>query len=73
VTQDSPNNDPRLPVREGEPVLVGMALFDSPAAFDAFARGGTWARDALPPLAPWLAGPAQSHRLTPTARSALHA
>lgn len=73
VTEPSPNNFPRLPVREGEPVLVGFAMFDSPAAFDAFARGGTWARDAWPQLAPWLARPPESHRLTPTARSALHA
>ena len=73
VTEASPNNFPRLPVREGEPVLVGLALFHSPAAFDAFARGGAWARDAQPKLAPWLAGPTESHRLTPTARSALHA
>ncbi|MCV0438055.1 MAG: NIPSNAP family protein [Hydrogenophaga sp.] len=72
VTASTPNNFPRLPVREGEPVLVGLALFDDLAAFDAFGRGGTWARDAQPALAPWLAGPAESHRLVPTARSALH-
>ncbi|HET7865773.1 MAG TPA: hypothetical protein VFL86_15325 [Burkholderiaceae bacterium] len=73
VTEPTPNNFPRLPVREGEPVRVGLALFDSPAAFDAFVRSGTWAREALPRLAPWLARPVESHRLVPTARSALHA
>ena len=73
VSEDSPNNFPRLPVREGEPVLVGLALFDDLAAFNAFLRSGAWAREAQPLLAPWLAGPATGHRLTPTARSTLHA
>jgi quinol monooxygenase YgiN len=73
VTEHSPNNYPRLPVREGEPVLVGLALFDNADAFDAFARSGAWARNAQPALAPWLAHPAEGHRLVPTSRSALHA
>jgi hypothetical protein len=73
VSEARPNNFPRLPVREDEPVLVGLALFDGPAAFEAFARGGAWGRDAAPALGPWLARPAESHRLVPTARSALHA
>ena len=73
ATEDSPNNFPRLPVREGEPVLVGLAMFDDLAAFNAFLRSGAWAREAQPLLAPWLAGPATGHRLVPTARSALHA
>lgn len=73
VSETRPNDFPRLPVREGEPVLVGLALFDGLVAFEAFARNGAWAREALPALAPWLARPAESHRLVPTARSALHA
>ncbi|KRB97867.1 hypothetical protein ASE11_13650 [Hydrogenophaga sp. Root209] len=73
VSEARPNDFPRLPVREGEPVLVGLALFDHLTAFEAFARSGAWARDAQPALAPWLARPAESHRLVPTARSALHA
>jgi quinol monooxygenase YgiN len=73
VTEPTPNNFPRLPVREGEPVLVGLAMFDGLAAFDAFVRSGVWAREAQAQLAPWLARPAESHRLVPTARSALHA
>ncbi len=72
VPEDSPNNFPRLPVREGEPVLVGLALFDDLAAFNTFLRRGAWAREAQPLLAPWLAGPATGHRLAPTARSAVH-
>jgi len=73
VSEPSPNNFPRLPVRGGEPVLVGLALFDSAEAFDTFARSGAWARQARPALAPWLARAAESHRLAPTSRSALHA
>jgi hypothetical protein len=73
VTESAANNFPRLPVREGEPVLVGLAMFDGLAAFDAFVRSGVWAREALPLLARWLARPVESHRLVPTVRSALHA
>lgn len=73
VSETRPNDFARLPVREGEPVLMGLALFDNLAAFDTFARSGAWARDAQPALAPWLVRSAESHRLVPTARSALHA
>lgn len=52
---------------------VWQAMFDGLAAFDAFVRSGVWAREARPQLAPWLARPTESHRLVPTARSALHA
>lgn len=69
----SPNSFPRLPVREGEHVLLGLALFADAAAFDAFAQSGTWQRDVAPGLAPWLARTPEAHRLQPTARSALHA
>lgn len=73
VSETGPNDFARLPVRENEPVLVGLALFDDLVAFETFARDGTWARDVQPVLAPWLARPPESHRLVPTARSALHA
>jgi hypothetical protein len=73
VTEPAPNDFSRLPVREGESVLLGLALFDSVAAHEAFARSGTWARAAQPGLARWLARPVETHRLTPTARSAIHA
>lgn len=69
----SPNSFPRLPVREGEHALLGLALFGDAAAFDAFAQSGTWQRDVAPGLAPWLARTPEAHRLQPTARSALHA
>jgi quinol monooxygenase YgiN len=73
VTEPSPNNFPRLPVHEGQPVLAGLALFDSNEAFDNFAHSSAWARNAQPALAPWLARKAESHRLVPTSRSALRA
>ena len=73
VSETGPNDFARLPVRENEPVLVGLALFDDLAAFDAFAHSGAWEEDAQPTLTPWLARDADSHRLVPTARSALHA
>lgn len=73
VNETQPNDFAPLPVRENEPVLVGMALFDDLASFEAFAHSGTWAHKAQPALAPWLARRAESHRLVPTARSALHA
>lgn len=47
--------------------MVGLALLDG------LARSGVWAPEAQPQLAPWLARPAESRRLVPTARSALHA
>lgn len=71
VTESAPNNFPRLPVREGEHVLVSFAMFNDPAACDAYSRSDAWVRDAQPQLAPWLARPAERHRLAPTARSAL--
>jgi hypothetical protein len=72
VTEAS-NPFPRLPVRADAKVLVGVATFDDAAAHEAFMRGGAWARDVEPGLAPWLARPAERHRLVPTARSAMHA
>lgn len=73
VTEATPNNFPRLPVREGEPVLVGFAMFDDLPAFDAFQRSGVWGREAQPLLDRWLARPTEIHRLVPTARSAIRA
>lgn len=72
-TEDSPNSFPRLPVREAEHVLLVLALFDDVPALQAFTSAGAWAREMASHLAPWLARPAEIHRLQPTARSALHA
>ena len=72
-TEASPNTFTRLPVREGEHVLLGLALFSDAAALQAFTDSGAWARDVAPGLGPWLARAPETHRLQPTARSALHA
>jgi quinol monooxygenase YgiN len=73
ITEPSINDFPRLPVREGETVLVGIALFDSVDACERFQASGRWARDVTPGLSQFLAKPPQSLRLVPTARCALHA
>lgn len=65
VTEPTANNFPRLPVRDGEHVLVSFALFDDAkrALSQEFAAS----------MQPWLVRPTQVLRLVPTARSALHA
>jgi hypothetical protein len=73
VSESAPNNFPRLPVREGECVLVGVAVFADAAAHEAFVRSAVWAREVEPSLAGWLSRPAECLRLAPTARSAIHA
>jgi hypothetical protein len=72
VTEPSANNFPKLPVREGEMVLVGLALFDDIASFSKFAHGGKWDREIAPALSRWLSRAPESLRLTPTSRSAIH-
>lgn len=67
VTEPAANNFQRLPVREGETVLVSLALFDDSRA------GEDWTRDLCARLQPWLARATQRLRLSPTTRSALHA
>jgi hypothetical protein len=66
VTETSPNNFPRSPVREGENVLVVVAVFRE--RFE-----GSWQRDVASALSQWLAKPPHSMKLVPTARSAIHA
>lgn len=66
VTEPGPNNFPRLPVREGENVLVVVALFE-----DRHER--SWHRDVASALSPWLAQQPHSMKLVPTTRSAIHA
>lgn len=73
VTEASPNNFPRLPVRQSGPVLVGIALFSSKARYEAFASNGSWQRDVAPGLTRWLDGEPQILHLEPTARSAYRA
>lgn len=68
VPEPSANNFPRLPVREGEKVMVWFAAFSSAA--DHAAQQAVIA-DALSPLAPLLAREPEVLRLEPTARSQL--
>ena len=73
VTEPSPNNFPRLPVREGEHVLVGVAVFENEAGHDAFLANDSWQRDVARALEQWLANKPHALRLAPTTRSAIHA
>ena len=68
VTEPSPNNFPRLPVREGENVLVGVSVFK-----DQDLAAKNWQRDLAPALSQWLKKQPHSLKLAPTARSAIHA
>ena len=65
VTEPSENDFPRLPVREGENVVVSLARFDDAAAYDAHAAALANA------LAEHLAGAPQTLRLEPAERSRL--
>jgi quinol monooxygenase YgiN len=73
VSEPAMNTFPNLPVREGENVLVGFALFPDEASFAKFSSSGKWQQEVQPALQPLLARSPESHRLTPTSRSALHA
>ena len=76
ATERSDNTFPGLPVRENEDVFVCMSMFDNAAAHarhvHALEHSSLWS-DACHALAPFLARPEEVLRLTPTARSALHA
>ena len=73
ITEPRENNFPRLPVRAHEHVLVGVAVFPDLARFEAFGRSNLWAREIAPQLAQWPIRSTETHRLLPTARSAIHA
>lgn len=66
VTEDSPNNFPRLPVREGEQVLVWFAAFAD--ATDRAGHGAAF-ENANSALAPLLSREPETLRLKPTSRS----
>jgi hypothetical protein len=74
ATEHSPNNFPRLPVRESETVFFSLAHFASPAAHgahvSALAQSSPW-RAIEPALSRALIAPTQTLRLQPTARSLL--
>lgn len=75
VTEASANNF-RLPVREGEHVLVWLAAFADAAAHDQYlhvlARSAHWRDDIAPALSRCLMAPPEVLRLAPTARSRWH-
>ena len=73
VTEPAPNDFPRLPVREGEHVLVVLAMFDDDDAQRSFAPSGASQRDVAAELSRFLAAAPRTLRLAPTARSAMHA
>jgi len=74
-TDPSPNNFPRLPVREGEHVLVWIARFADRKSGDAasreLTRSARWRETLGPGLQRRLHGTPQLLRLEPTARSRL--
>lgn len=74
-TDLSPNEFPRLPVRERDRAFVWLARFDDIAAQERhaamLAASPAWRSDALPVLASELVAPVEVSRLTPTARSRL--
>lgn len=75
ATSASPNNFPRLPVREGETAYVWFARFDSAAAYQRYreklAADSEWSDRVAPAAAAQFAKPAKSLRLRPTSRSRL--
>src|SRR5262249_24419485 len=74
VTESSPNNFPRLPVREGESVFVAFSCFANAAAFEAhrakLAGSASW-RELNTQLAARSRNLPEVHRLAPGARSLL--
>ncbi len=71
VTEPMVNNFPKLPVREGETVLVRLALFSDVDSLEKFNRSGKWSREIATTLSQWLVRPTESLRLAPTSRSAI--
>jgi hypothetical protein len=68
VSESAPNNYPRLPVREGEKVLVWFAGFSTTADHELREAG---IGDALAPLSEMLSRQSEVLRLKPTGRSQL--
>jgi len=77
VTEHSPNNFPRLPLREGENVFVSFASFEDLAAYHAYmtalGRNSQWRGEVAPALMRRICGRPQILRLSPTSRSQLRA
>jgi hypothetical protein len=75
ATEHSPNNFPRLPVREGENVFVPFLGFDNLAAYHQYmttlGQNANWRNEIYPALLKRLHGRPQVLRLAPTSRSQL--
>jgi hypothetical protein len=74
-TEPSENTFPRLPVREGENVLIWFTSFEDDDRrrdhLDRLARSAEWNEAVLPELSARLSRPPQRLNLVPTARSLL--
>ncbi len=77
VTENSPNNYPALPVREGEAVFIWFTLFEDQLAHARFEEAlrslEPLNQDVMHGLARRIHGRPDRLRLAPTARSRLHA
>jgi hypothetical protein len=77
ATENSPNNYPALPIREGEQAFIWFGLFRDYAAYQfyvaALAGSQEWRSTASKELTARIQGAPQELRLTPTARSRIHA
>ena len=71
VTEDSANNFPALPVREGEHVFVWFSRFPSRAKYEAFATSFAQRTALSEQLRSYLRGSPEVLKLSPTARSCL--
>jgi hypothetical protein len=75
VTEQSPNNFPRLPIRDGDSVFVTFSGFASLAEYHqymiALGRNPRWRGEVLPALIGRIRGRPQVLRLAPTSRSQL--
>jgi hypothetical protein len=75
VSEHSPNNFPRLPIREGENVFVTYLGFRDLAAYHEYlsnlGRNTRWRTDTYPALFKRIRGRPQVLRLSPTSRSQL--
>lgn len=71
-TEASPNTFARLPVREGENVLLALALYSGEVPLQALAASAAGLCNAAPALRCSLAREPDILRLQPTGRSALH-
>jgi quinol monooxygenase YgiN len=77
VTEHSPNNFPRLPLREGEDVFISFSGFKDLARYHeymtALGRNARWRGEISPAMAQRIHGRPQVLRLAPTSRSQLRA